>query len=267
MADHSIEALLVRVADLEHRLEASKAAPMPRPSKRRRTALVAGLLAVALLVPVGVFASHTFTDVPDSNTFHTQIGRLAGAAITSGCTATTYCPNANVTRGQMAAFIARSAGRVSTDNWVTFPLTASPTEIGEVVIKAGDVTGGYARILVEATVSATHSSLTGCPCGSVFYLLDDGGSQIGWPAYSSETVANAFGGSVGSVALSAVVVVPTGVAQTFTLSGFETLGTTATTNLFGTMSATYIPFTGDGSNPIIVRDPAGPDDRMLYPGG
>ena len=56
MADHSIEALLVRVADLEHRLEASKAAPMPRPSKRRRTALVAGLLAVALLVPVGVFA-------------------------------------------------------------------------------------------------------------------------------------------------------------------------------------------------------------------
>ncbi len=65
MADHSIETLLVRITELEGRLEATTVAPARPSSRRRRTVLVAGLLALALLVPVGVFASHSFTDVPE----------------------------------------------------------------------------------------------------------------------------------------------------------------------------------------------------------
>jgi hypothetical protein len=49
-----------------------------------------------------------FTD--DDGTFETSINRVAEAGITSGCTATRYCPNANVTRGQMAAFLHRALG-------------------------------------------------------------------------------------------------------------------------------------------------------------
>jgi hypothetical protein len=66
---------------------------------------MAAFLSRALNLPTT--ATDYFTD--DNGTiFETNINRVAAAGITSGCTATTYCPNANVTRGQMAAFLARA---------------------------------------------------------------------------------------------------------------------------------------------------------------
>jgi hypothetical protein len=52
-----------------------------------------------------------FNDVASSNTFFSDIGKLATAGITRGCNPpanTNYCPKDNVTRGQMAAFLHRS---------------------------------------------------------------------------------------------------------------------------------------------------------------
>ena len=54
-----------------------------------------------------------FTD-DEGSLFETDINRLAAAGITSGCTATTYCPDANVTRGQMAAYLDRALNLAST---------------------------------------------------------------------------------------------------------------------------------------------------------
>ena len=48
-----------------------------------------------------------FTD-DDGTTHEANIDRVAAAGITSGCGPTTYCPTANVTRGQMAAFLRRA---------------------------------------------------------------------------------------------------------------------------------------------------------------
>lgn len=48
-----------------------------------------------------------FTD-DESSIFEISINRVAAAGITTGCTATTYCPTATVTRGQMAAFLHRA---------------------------------------------------------------------------------------------------------------------------------------------------------------
>ncbi len=48
-----------------------------------------------------------FTD-DEGSLFETDINRLAAAGITTGCTPTTFCPNADVTRGQMAAFLDRA---------------------------------------------------------------------------------------------------------------------------------------------------------------
>jgi len=48
-----------------------------------------------------------FTD-DDGRTGEAAIDRLAKAGITTGCTATKYCPTANVTREQMAAFLRRA---------------------------------------------------------------------------------------------------------------------------------------------------------------
>ena len=45
----------------------------------------------------------------DNGTTHeSNINKVAAAGITSGCTPTTYCPSADVTRGQMAAFLRRA---------------------------------------------------------------------------------------------------------------------------------------------------------------
>ncbi|MCP3885865.1 MAG: S-layer homology domain-containing protein, partial [Propionibacteriaceae bacterium] len=52
----------------------------------------------------------TFTD-DDGSVFEANIEALATAGITKGCNPPTndrYCPDANVTRGQMAAFLYRA---------------------------------------------------------------------------------------------------------------------------------------------------------------
>lgn len=79
----------------------------PLPARRLvlRVAVVAAVAAIAF--PLGVMAGHRFADVPDSNTFHADISAIADAGITTGCSATMYCPKDPVTREQMAAFLNR----------------------------------------------------------------------------------------------------------------------------------------------------------------
>ena len=61
------------------------------------------------------------TDVPVSNGFVNFRSGMEMLAITIGCDATNYCPDANTTRGQMAVFIIRALH--GGDN---LPLPATP---------------------------------------------------------------------------------------------------------------------------------------------
>lgn len=91
--------------------------------ERKHAVFIAAFVVLAaLLVPAGAWASHQFTDVPDSNLFHDDIGWLADAGVTLGCNPPTndrFCPDDNVTRGQMAAFMHRLS-----DNQVVDAATA-----------------------------------------------------------------------------------------------------------------------------------------------
>lgn len=55
-----------------------------------------------------------FTDVGEAHTFAADIDALAASRVTAGCSATPlrFCPDRNVTRAQMATFLARAAGLV-----------------------------------------------------------------------------------------------------------------------------------------------------------
>lgn len=65
-----------------------------------------------------------FTDVGPANQYFKYVQKLREIGITNGCTATTFCPDASVTRGQMAAFIIRARlGLLYTD---LFPVLAAP---------------------------------------------------------------------------------------------------------------------------------------------
>lgn len=77
------------------------------------------VIATALIVaPLTAVASHRFSDVPNNHTFHSDIEWLADAGVTRGCnppTNTRFCPDDNVTRGQMGAFLNRLASNQVVD--------------------------------------------------------------------------------------------------------------------------------------------------------
>lgn len=111
----------------------------------RRTArsIGAAILVAALLVPGVAIAADSFGDVPDSNTFHDDIGAILERGITTGCGGGNYCPAENVTREQMAAFLNRI-------------FRAQGTATGYASVEAnGTVAEGYARNL--GPVSVTHT--------------------------------------------------------------------------------------------------------------
>ncbi len=65
-----------------------------------------------LLVPVAALGAGTFDDVASDNVFKGDIDWLASAGVTKGCNPpsnTKFCPEQNVTRQQMAAFMHRLA--------------------------------------------------------------------------------------------------------------------------------------------------------------
>ncbi len=55
-------------------------------------------------------ATATFADVPTNHTYFRAVEALAAAGITSGCGGGNYCVNGTVTRGEVAAFLARALG-------------------------------------------------------------------------------------------------------------------------------------------------------------
>jgi hypothetical protein len=52
----------------------------------------------------------TFTDVPTSHPFFRYIEALAASGVTGGCGGGKYCPDAPLTRGQMAVFLSKALG-------------------------------------------------------------------------------------------------------------------------------------------------------------
>jgi hypothetical protein len=81
---------------------------------KQRTQTVVTVLAIATAVvsaPTAVFAAHTgSTDVPDDSLYAGAVERLSAAGVVSGCTTTTFCPQATTTRGQLALLLDRQSG-------------------------------------------------------------------------------------------------------------------------------------------------------------
>jgi hypothetical protein len=81
------------------------------PKQLGRMTAIVGVLAL-IVAPLAAVATHSFSDVPDSHTFHGNIEWLKASGVTKGCNPpanTLFCPDDNVTRGQMAAFMERFA--------------------------------------------------------------------------------------------------------------------------------------------------------------
>jgi hypothetical protein len=222
-------------------------------STTMRAAVVAALVATVVAFPLGVLANHQFTDVPTSYTFHGDIDHVYDARITNGCTATKFCPEDNVTRGQMAAFLERAGGRATygTNSFTT--VAGTEVALATVTIRAGNVTGGTAFVQLQASgyhYTSLMTDETGCNAGCQMQeRIFQGADQVG--NYGVATLHNVSSTSieVASFSISVVVPIPTGVDTTFTLKSQRVTGTGTITGV-GELTATYFPFGGTGGNSL-----------------
>jgi hypothetical protein len=234
---------------------------VPRLSTHRRRLAAALMSAFVVLVPGSVLGSHQFTDVPADHTFHDDIGALYGARITAGCSPTTFCPDAPVTRGQMAAFLNRAIPRVAFGS-VSGSSSGTQTTVGQIKIKPGNPPGGFQYVIITATVDA-YVNGAGCPCESTIGIYR-GDSQVSPLMYMDMVPTQLGDGDTDDVAtVIGVSIVPTGVEQTYNIRLQRLVGS-STVNAYGTIIATSYPFNGEGNSP--VRAEAFGDGLAEFPG-
>ncbi|MDF2735642.1 MAG: hypothetical protein K0S97_2265 [Chloroflexota bacterium] len=240
----------------------ARATARPRLAKRLTRVALVGLM---LALPVMVSASHQFTDVPTSHTFHTPISRLFGARLTTGCSATKYCPSANVTRGQMAAFLNRGLGRGAVDvggtgmanDWTA----VNDKVLAGVDLQHGGAPGGTGHVLVTATVSAFTTLAGVCPCELGVWLVneDTGEESVGAfqvimdvPTPPDSELTEWY---EGTGAVSHLFTVRSGVTNSYLLGTFINTTTPPSGDVAGidwNLTAVYVPFGADGGNPTLT---------------
>lgn len=128
-----------------------------------------------------------FIDVAGNNQFATEIDRLATAEVTKGCNPpenTRFCPKDRVTRGQMASFLARSAGLEAMD----VPPRPEPGAEGCEASGSDDPNGAFTTVrnsgkwanghhAVRVEVEQGVSIDADCFADEVFTILND---SRGW---------------------------------------------------------------------------------------
>ncbi len=129
--------------------------------------------------PAKVWTLHiggSFTDVPASQPFYKKIETLLHSGITAGCTGTTYCPDQNVPRSQMAIFIAKGiaggGGNVPASGTVgssPYNCTAGGTSLFSDVSPT-DIFCKHVHYIAAKNVTAGCSASKYCPSDDVSRL-------------------------------------------------------------------------------------------------
>jgi S-layer homology domain len=225
-------------------IELTRPTWLRRPRSRKGLTILLAVL-LTLGIPAGVYASDRFTDVPSDSIFHNAINSIAGAGITLGCGGTNYCPSANVTREQMAAFLQRGLGRAAGGPYGNVGLTATYSDLSVLTIKAGEVPGGTVFIKLDGYVASYTTNVAGCPCQTVYYIaLDGGGGSFNF--FNQLTTLGSSGYALDTGAVGWVVALPSGTTLTFRLRARVFGG--ANHNADGQLFALMVPFGSQGTS-------------------
>lgn len=133
-------------------------APNPLTISRIGSLMVAGQRVLFLQKPAGIQTA-AFSDVPVTHPFFDYIQMMRFYGITTGCTATEYCPDAPTTRGQMAVFIIRSM--LGTDDF-SFPAAPYFTDV-----PGSHPQFRYIQKMRELGITAGCMANTYCPSNNV----------------------------------------------------------------------------------------------------
>lgn len=239
--------------------------PRPRPvdhrgplSRRQRIGLVAGAVLVAVVASATTtWGLVTFSDVPATNPFRSNISNVAGAGIAQGYADGTYRPAEPVSRQAMAAFLNRGLGRVGygVQNVPVLTNYDLPEQtLVDVTVRAGAEGTGGGFVLLSADGIAALTSDAASP-RSVHLTIEDlttgltsapGVETVGPAAYEYRSLSTQW-----------VVALPAGATRTFRLIADGT-GSTQTVRVTGSLSALYVPFGPDGNNTLAFELPPPP---------
>jgi len=231
----------------------------------RRVAAI--VLALAIGVPATALAADLFADVPGTNIFKGPIEALAGAGITAGCGGGNFCPTAQITREQEAAFLNRGLPRVAR---TVIPAVSVPANnsvlVGSVSIQVGGTNslaiGANQFVKVDVTYSFFGTPTSGCPCNFRVDLRENGVAESGSDGVTFGQIPT--GSSQQTVTLSRVFEATPGVHKYDVTSSWT--GTGTMTAQFGSIIATTIPFGYDGGNNLGQVGITGSDGPAVGPG-
>jgi glucose/arabinose dehydrogenase len=149
-----------------------------------------------------VFQGVEFFDVPVTNIFYTEIGKLSARGVTTGCGGGNYCPSQAVTREEMAAFIMRALGELNpppptmqrfTDVPPTNQFYAFIDRLAELMI-----TQGCTQTMYCPTGQVTRQQMAAFLMRTLGELSPDVPSQ---PRFSDVPVTNPFAGFIDQLAI------------------------------------------------------------------
>lgn len=227
--------------------------------RRPRVGTLIFALALILAVPAGALAAHSFTDVPNGHTFHSNIANLYNARITTGCTPTTYCPDEPVTRAQMAGFLNRGLGRATTDEGSIQVDGSGTYTVASVTIRTGGVPGGTGFVFLTGGVNLSVYQDGLCPC-SLGLSISGTDAQVLYASLPDIDMPFPLivNGKWQSVSNNTVDVVSSGTEYTYNLrlNLNATSGSNDAFALWGQISAVYVPFGWQGTNqlaPVVIK--------------
>lgn len=171
--------------------------PQNRPRRMKRMSVVTTLaLVLTTGLATAVVASNVFTDVPDSNQFHGSITWMSENEVTRGCNPPDndeYCPDDNVSREQMAAFMRRLA---QTEGAVGDQVTDSSDQItidSDVGIEVASI---EVTPKAQANVSLNAHATIGASAASVgtyhIHRNDCGGTTVATGTWQTGAPDTAF---------------------------------------------------------------------------
>jgi hypothetical protein len=221
---------------------------MPRLRTRNRLLVFGALAVVAVAAPAS--AADRFDDVTANSVHAGPIGEMADAGITAGCAIGRFCPGEEVTREQMASFLARSAPRSAFGTDVTELSAANGYDgvAASVTATSAAAEGGTSTVTLQGSVTVYADTSSGgnvnaCPCEVEAFIYrdsDEAPGPSGWTQLPGEVAGS--GRASTSVAVNWMTTIPSGSSESFRIAVFLNDASPSGVRAEGALTAVVGPF-------------------------
>lgn len=222
---------------------------MTMPRSRNRLLVFGALAAIAIAAPAS--AADRFDDVTANSVHAGPIGEMVDAGITAGCAVGRFCPTEEVTREQMASFLARSSPRSTFGTDVTELSAANGFDgvAASVTARSAAAAGGTSTVTLHGSVTvyadqADGGNVSACPCEVEAFIyrdgdLDDPGPS-GWTQLPGQVAGS--GKASTSVAVNWMTTIPSGSTESFRIAVFLNDASPSGVRAEGALTALVGPF-------------------------